>query len=186
VHFDDFVLAELDPSPLRVAHSGGEQLARALAAAGYALTDEPPYQARVIEGWQSSWGSFTESIVRSADVLPASGLLVFEVVVPERLDSETVEWFHRAQRSAAEKGEWNYVLQAPEGARAWLERLSEGVPGELELARLLDKHFVQRSSGWQPVLHKHVPAVDVATERQLINTGTIKAVGFRYSGTRRS
>jgi deoxyxylulose-5-phosphate synthase len=48
----------------------------------------------------------------------------------------------------------------------------------------LDRHFNELFFSWTPYLYQELASVDEEQERALIETGAIKAMGFRYVGER--
>ena len=184
----EFVLAELPPPPSRVLEvgCGHGDLARSLTASGYdvlAIDPEPPegqiFRRATIEELDDS-GPF-DAVVASrslhhvhdlaaaldkvAALLRPRGSIVLDEFAWDRLDA----------RSAAEVGidleEWREEHEGLHTAGAMLEEL--GV------------RFERRSLSWEPYLHREAhQVVSEERERELVDSGRLVAIGFRYVGVR--
>jgi hypothetical protein len=96
-----------------------------------------------------------------------------EILVLERLDGPTLEWFHGQRRAiAVARGE--PVPRDVGETRRWLGERPEAVP------------VAPSGEGvWIPLLHRYLGGIASETlEQALIDAGAITAVGFSRGGER--
>ena len=192
----DWVRSQLPPPPASVLEVGcGEgELARALAAAGHDVLAIDPvapegeiFERTTIEALRSP-GPFAAVVASRAlhhvDDLDAvlsklarlAPLLVLNEFAWDRLDEPTARWYdeHRLLSDSP-----------PPPSPEWLRRHG-GLHGFEALRAALDRCFREREFAFQPYLsnYLHLPELE-AREAELIATGRINALGFRYVGVRR-
>ena len=200
-----FVLGHLPSVPARVLEVGcGEgALARALDRAGYAVTaidpkaPEGPLFRRVTLEELADPGPFdavvaslslhhVESLPTALDRIDAllgpRGVVVVNEFAKDRLDPQTAEWYFErrhalaAARGAAAPGCFDECLRQWEDDHADLH-------GYEAMRAALDARFHERFFAWVPYLHYELAQVaSEAEEQELIDSGAIRATGFRYVG----
>lgn len=193
-----FVLRVLPPPPARVLEvgCGAGDLARAMDAAGYGvvavdpeapdgpifrrtrledLDEAGPFDAAVASYSLHHIESVGSAVDRIAGLLEPRGALVLEEFGWDRLDRATAEWYGQQQGKPS-----------VESVLAEWRAEHEGLHGYAEMRRALDERFAERSFEWRPYLYRCLERDDLqAGERDAIARGEIRAVGFRYVGTRR-
>jgi SAM-dependent methyltransferase len=190
-----FVLGALPPPPARVLDvgCGDGDLARALASAGFDVLGIDPqapegeifrripieelgdvglFDAVVATYSLHHIDELETAVGRIARLLGPGGSLIVEEFGWDRVDAPTAEWYgHLGDRGDAESA-----------LRDWRTE-HEGLHGELELRRALDRHFSEHSFEWRPYLSVSLGRADLeAAEREAIERDEIRAVGFRYVG----
>jgi len=192
--FAPFVLAHLPPPPARVLEigCGSGELARALAAARYAVTALDPEAPAGEPFRQVTFEEFSEpgpfdavvagrslhhnhelgaALDKVVGLLAPYGVLVLDEFAWDRLDDATARW---------------YYTRRGEPVVGWRERWNEeheGLHTYQAMRRELDSRFCERSFAWLPYLHRDADiGVAEAEERVLIDAGEIRATGFRYVG----
>jgi SAM-dependent methyltransferase len=189
-----FVLAHLRPPPANVLEigCGKGELARALAAARYAVTaidpeapegpmfrrlafeafDEPgPFDAVVASRSLHHIHDLGAALDKVVRLLSADGVLILDEFAWDRLDDATARWYYTRRGDSLE---------------GWRERWEEehaGLHTYETMRRELDGRFRERSFAWLPYLYRD-PDVGSSEdeERLLIDSGAIRATGFRYVG----
>jgi SAM-dependent methyltransferase len=188
-----WIRSQLPPAPARVLEVGCGQgeLARALAAAGYAVLAIDPvapegeiFERRTIEDLRDP-GPFAAVVASRAlhhvDDLDAvlgkiarlAPLLVLNEFAWDRLDEATARWYEE-QRQRSDR--------PPPPVAEWRRRHGH-LHGFEALRAALGRHFVEREFGFVPYLSRymHVPELE-PVEARLIEAGEICALGFRYVG----
>jgi SAM-dependent methyltransferase len=190
-----FVIGQLPPRPVRVLEVGCGQgeLAWALHASGHhvlaidPLAPEGPIFRRVRLEELNEAGPFaavvagrslhhvddlSASLDKIAGLLEPRGLLVLDEFGWDLLDRRTAEWYGRGK--------------PVEGVLARWDAEHDGLHGYGQMCRELDRRFEQRFLSWEPYLYRLLeePTAE-AEERELIERGGIRAIGFRYVGQRR-
>jgi SAM-dependent methyltransferase len=189
-----WIRSQLPPPPARLLEvgCGDGRLARSLAAAGYDVLAIDPvaptgeiFERTTIEKLEDR-GSF-DAVVASrslhhvhdldgvlAKIAGLAPVLVLDEFVWDRLDEPTARWYEEQRRpgDAPPVGEW----------RARHSHLH----GFAALRDALARHLDEREFSWVPYLYRyfHRPELE-RLEARLIGTGDIRALGFRYVGTRR-
>jgi SAM-dependent methyltransferase len=196
----EFVLSQLPPPPARVLEigCGAGDLARAMAAAGHAVTaidpsapegplfrrltleelEPEPFDAAVASRSLHHIHDLGAAVDKLAGLAP---LLVLDEFVWDRLDAETGDWYEGQRRVLRAAG------REPEGppAAEW-ERKHADLHGYAAMRAELDRRYEERSFSWEPYLYRYLGGeASEALERTLIDTGAIRALGFRYVGMRR-
>jgi SAM-dependent methyltransferase len=195
-----FVLAKLPQVPARVLEvgCGRGDLAWALAAAGYdvlaidpAAPEGPIFRATTLEELGDAGGFDAVVAVRSLHhvgdlgaaldkIAAVAPLLVLDEFAWDRFDAPTAEWYEGQRRVLEAAG------RQPEGppAAEW-EREHAGLHGYDAIRAELDRRFREREFTWLPYLDRYLGGPSgAALEQTLIDTGMIRALGFRYVGER--
>jgi SAM-dependent methyltransferase len=196
---EGFVLAVLPPPPASVLEvgCGAGKLARAMDEAGHrvlAVDPEAPagpiFRRAKLEELELDPGSFgaavatyslhhvdelTQALDSIAGLLEPHGRLVIEEFGWDLLDLPTAEWYRQQQGASSVEsvlGDWRAE--------------HEGLHGYSELRQALDERFAEHSFEWRPYLFRCLERDDLERgERAAIERDAIRAVGFRYVGTRR-
>jgi SAM-dependent methyltransferase len=205
VDLEAFVLAHLPPDPARVLEvgCGAGALARALAGAGHAVTAidpeapagplfrrltleefaEPgPFDAVVASRSLHHVESLATALDRIAGLLAPGGVLVVNDFAKERLDGPTASWYLDRRSALAAAG----GAPAPDSLdvclREWEDDHAD-LHAYQAMRDALDARFRERYFTWVPYLHHELGLVATeAVEQALIDTGAIRATGFRYVG----
>jgi len=190
-----FVIGQLPPHPVRVLEVGCGQgeLAQGLDAAGYdvlaidpvapegsvfrrvrleELDDAGPFAAVVAGRSLHHVDDLPAALDKITTLLEPGGLLVLEEFGWDLLDRRTAEWFGRGKPIEEVLASWDAE--------------HDGLHGYGQMRRELDFRFEERFLSWEPYLYRLLedPAAE-AEERELIERGGIRAIGFRYVGHRR-
>jgi SAM-dependent methyltransferase len=190
-----FVIAHLPPPPVRVLEigCGAGELARALAAARYdvvAIDPEAPegqiFRRLRFEDY-SEQGEFDAIVAgrslhhipdlgaavdKIASLLKPGGVVVLEEFAWDRLDDAGAEQLY-PRWHPEEHGRWR---------EHWRDK-HEGLHGYEAMRRELDRRFDERFFAWTPYLYRYEEAaISEREERQLIEAGSMRPLGFRYVG----
>jgi hypothetical protein len=200
--FLPFVLGHLPPSPARVLEVGcGEEggLVEDLASRGYHIVGVDP---RAPDGNRYLRSEFQEV----ADVLAAerwdaviaarvlhhveplddgvallarlAPLLLIDEFAPDLITGDAQTWYEKRRPAAGD-------VQAPASIDEWRRR-HPGLHGHEAVLSTLRRHYEERELVWVPYLHRWLRSAAVeAEERVAIETGMIRAVGWRWAGSRR-
>jgi SAM-dependent methyltransferase len=175
---------------------GAGQLARAMEAAGYQvlaidpdapegpifrrtkleqLYDAGPFDAAVASYSLHHIDDIAAAVDRIAGLLELHGILVIEEFGWDLFDRATAQWY--GQQTAEPTLE--SVLAG------WREE-HDGLHGYAAMRRALDPRFAERFFERRPYLYRCLERDDLEqTERDAIARHEIRAVGFRYVGSRR-
>jgi SAM-dependent methyltransferase len=197
-----FVLAHVPPPPARVLEigCGRGDLARKLAGAGHDVTaidpeapDGPlfrrvtledfvepgPFDAVVASRSLHHLPDLAKAVDRIAALLRAGGVLVLNEFAKDRLEGPTAAWYYESRRALAAAG----GRDAPASFGACVHEEHGDIHAYEDMRRELDRRFAERLLVWVPYLHEELgEAVSEDAERALIDTGKIRATGFRYVG----
>jgi SAM-dependent methyltransferase len=190
-----FVIRHLPPRPARVLEVGCGQgeLAHRLDGAGYdvlaidpvapegpifrrvtleELDDAQPFAAVVAGRSLHHVDDLPAALDRIATLLEPRGLLILDEFGWDLLDRPTAEWYGRGKPVEEVLARWDAE--------------HDGLHGYGQMCRELDRRFEQRFLSWEPYLYRLLeePTAE-AEERELIERGGIRAIGFRYVGQRR-
>ena len=194
--FDDFVLSQLARTPSRVLEvgCGDGQVALALAASGHDVTaidpvapEGPIFERVTLDEFAPSDPFDVVVASRSLHHVPnLDGALCKIAQLAPLLIAEEFAWDRLDERTAA----WYLAhLQGPSSSieqclRDWAHE-HDGLHGYEALRTGLDRHFRERFFAWRPYLYRY-PEVDArrTSEQELIEAGSISALGFRYVGAR--
>jgi SAM-dependent methyltransferase len=198
----EFVLANLPPAPARVLEVGCGQgkLARALDEAGYDVLaidpgapDGPMFRRIKLEDLEEDerfdavvaarvfhhmGEGLDPNLERVARALEGGGPFVVEEFAPDRLDEATADWYEGQRRILAAAGRAN---ERP-GAAEWEAHHSSVTPSEVLLAAFR-RRFDERSYEDVPYLWRYLDGVvSLDLEQSLVDTGAIRALGYRFVG----
>jgi 2-polyprenyl-3-methyl-5-hydroxy-6-metoxy-1,4-benzoquinol methylase len=200
-----FVLAHVPPAPARVLEVGCGQgeLARALVAAGHAVTaidpeapPGPPFRRVALEDFREPGPfdavvasrslhhveSLAAALDRIAALLAPGGVLVVNDFAKERLAGPTAEWYLDRRRALAAAGGAPAPGSLDACLREWEDDHAD-LHGYEAMRAGLEARFRERFFAWVPYLHHELAeVVPEAAEQALIDAGTIRATGFRYVG----
>jgi SAM-dependent methyltransferase len=203
VDFTEYALSQLPEPPQRVlevgcGYEGG--IAPGLAAAGYdvlAIDPDAPegaFYRRVTLEQLDDPGPFDAAVAgrvlhhvhplgAALDKLAAlAPILILDEFAWNHIDEPTLEWYEAEHARLAAEG---HGLKGPADLKAWRER-HQGLHTYETLRAELDARFAERHFEWGPYFHRWLD--DAATEpreRELIESGSIRPIGFRYAGVRR-
>jgi hypothetical protein len=197
----DFVLSQLPPAPARVLEIGcGKDggVTPALAAAGYDVlgvdprAPEGPLFRQITleelepERYDAVVAARALHHVADLDVAldllaAAAPLLILDEFAWERMDEPTIEWYEGQHRMLALAGSEPH---GPPNLAEWRREHADLHPSDVLRAALnarYDERYVER----RPYLYRWLggPAT-FELEQMLVDTGLIRALGFRYAGTR--
>jgi hypothetical protein len=154
---------------------------------GYDLASEPPVRAAVVEDVLRSDFDALSAITQIVRMIERRGVLIMSGIAWDLLDSATADWFFLQRRAlaAAGGGESHRTL---DGMRFWWRNeLFADVPPHHELRWECHLSFEERAFDWGPGLYRLLaPVATEQSERQLIERGVIKPLGFRYVGLKRA
>ena len=204
---EDFLRERLPAPPARVLEVGCGQhgeLATALSVAGWDVLAIDPmappgpiFRRLLLENLDLWEGPFDAVVagrslhhIRELDraldkirsLLRPDGLLAVEEFAWDLADEPTLDWLAEQRRSHDPRA----APPTREAFAAEWEAEHLGLHGYDTLRRELDARFVQRSFSWEPHLHRELGGREAELlERALIDAGRIRALGFRWTGTRR-
>lgn len=193
----DWVRSQLPPAPARVLEvgCGDGALTRALHGAGWDVLGidpaaprgelfrplkleelEPePFDAVVAVRSLHHVGDLREAVGRIAAMLPLGGPLVVEEFAWDRLDAATADWYSTLQG----------YTSVDECSADW-EAEHVGLHGYDALRGELDRRFRERVFEWRPYLNRLADGATTEDEEaELIASGAIRALGFRWVGVPR-
>jgi hypothetical protein len=195
----DFVLSQLPPAPARVLEVGcGKEggVTPALAAAGYDVLGVDPrapagplfrriaFEELAPERYDAVVAArvlhHVDDVGVAFDKLAATApLLILDEFAWERMDEPTIDWYQGQYRMLALAGaEPHGPPDLVEWRREHADLHASGV-----LRAALDARYEERSFEWRPYLYRWLggPAT-FALEQMLVDSGLIRALGFRYVG----
>jgi SAM-dependent methyltransferase len=196
-----FVESHLPPAPARVLEvgCGKGQLARAVARLGYEIVAiDPrapdgdifervsleefaargPFDAVLANRALHHIADLPGALDRVADLLRPGGRLILHEHAWERMDERTARWYLE-RRAALDPA----TSDSLEGCLADWAADHAGLHGSEEMRAELDRRFKERYFAWTPYLYEELG--DGPTEREerdLIEAGRIRAMGFNYVG----
>ncbi len=206
------MLEHLPPPPSRVLEvgCGAGDLARAMAAAGHEVvaidpeapegamfrrvrleefSDERGFEAAVASRSLHHIEDLDGAIERLASMLHPGSPLVVNEFAWDRFDEQTAGWYRGRMRKLGNDA------AAPVGAEAtaslaacreWWRAEHHDLHGFGEIRAALDRRFAERHLSWHPYLYRDLTETDRAEEERLIESGEIRAVGFRFVGELRA
>jgi SAM-dependent methyltransferase len=202
---EEFVTSHLPEAPARVLEvgCGRGELARAMAERRYdvvaidpeapegeiflqvtleQLDDPGPFDAVVASRSLHHVPHLPGAFDKIAGLLRPRGVLVLNEHAWDRMDEATARWF--LERWSATDP------QAPGSLEEFLEHWRAdhaGLHGYGAMRRELDRRFEERFFAWTPYRHGELgDSVTLAEIRALVESGEIRATGFRYVGERLS
>jgi hypothetical protein len=200
--FLDFVLERLPPAPARVLEVGcGDEggVTPALADVGYDVVGIDPrapvgplFRRASLEDFDEQ-GPFdavvASRVLHHVDPLgPAldkvaglAPLLLVDEFAPERIDAPTRAWYEAQHRLLVAAG---VDPPGPADLGEWAAR-HPGLHPSHHVVEELARRFETQYLEWRPYLYRWLgdPSSE-APERTLVETGAIRALGFRYAGAR--
>jgi SAM-dependent methyltransferase len=186
------IRGELPPPPARVLEvgCGSGELARALSADGYdvvavdpnapdgaifrrttieELGDEGPFDAAVASLSLHHVDDPGVVAARVRSLLKPGARFIVREFAWDLVDEPTARW--------------DYARRGRDGGLAEWREEHDDLHGFAPLRAALDAHFSERSFEWGPYLAEFEPGEGhAAEERELIEAGKIRAVGFVYVG----
>jgi SAM-dependent methyltransferase len=201
----DFVLEHLPKPPAHVLEvgCGAGQLAKDMAEVGYKVTAIDPeapegnifrrvsleefpegglFDAIVANRSLHHIESIEDATDRIRTLLPSGGLVILNEFAWDQMDEATARWYlsHVKDLSPKEK-----TLLPGNFPDAWVAE-HDGLHTGPAMRGALDRRFELQLFEWMPyIAHYYLEREDlVAKEQQLIYSGTIKPLGFRYVGVR--
>ena len=199
--FIDFVLSQLPAPPARVLEVGcGKEggVTPALAAAGYDVLGIDPsapkgplFRRMALEQlgpdrYDAVVAGRVLHHVEDLDVAldklaAAAPLLLLDEFAWERMDEPTIDWYEGQYRMLELSGA---EPPGPPEIAAWRREHADLHPSDV-VRGAVDKRYDQRHFEWRPYLHRWLggPAT-LALEQMLVDSDLIRALGFRYAGTR--
>lgn len=201
MNVDQFVIANLPPSPARVLEVGCGQgeLAKALADQGYEITaidpdapegpifrktsleefcDEVSFDAVVASRSMHHIPDFQLGIQRIHALLRQGGLLIINEFAWDRMDERTAHWYLSQVPESLPKDESLLPGNFP---HAWIAE-HNGLHDSNTMRRTLDTLFRPKEFEWVPYIAEYYldrPDL-IAEERRSIESGAINALGFHY------
>jgi ubiquinone/menaquinone biosynthesis C-methylase UbiE len=207
-----FVLEHLPPPPSRVLEvgCGAGDLARTMAAAGHEVvaldpeapegaifrrvrleefSDERGFEAAVASRSLHHIEDLDGAIARLTSLLHPGSPLVVNEFAWDRFDEATASWYLGRMR---ELGNDAAAPVGPEATaslaacREWWRAEHDDLHGFAEMRAALDRRFAERHLSWHAYLYRDLTETDRAEEERLIESGEIRAVGFRFVGELRA
>jgi SAM-dependent methyltransferase len=202
---EEFVAASLPPVPARLLEvgCGAGDLARSLAARGYDVTaidphapdgslfqqvtledfeDTEPFDAVVASTSLHHIHDLTAALEKIRVLLRPGGVVILNEFGWDRMDERTARWF---ASHAAQPDDGGEALSAAGILETW-NREHEGLHDSVAMRQAIDAAFVRRLFEWHPFIAEHeLDRPDLAGEElELIQSGEVTAIGFRYVGER--
>jgi hypothetical protein len=200
VEFIEFVLSQLPPAPARVLEVGcgaDGGVTPALAERGYDVLGVDPrapvgplFRQASFEEHEGEYDAVVASrVLHHVDdvgvafdrLVALAPLLVLDEFAWERMDEPTIDWYERQWRLLAAVG------ADPHGPPRLDEWRAEhgGMHPSGVLRAELEARYDERHFEWRPYLYRWLggPAT-LALEESLIGAELIRALGYRYAGTR--
>jgi hypothetical protein len=155
---------------------------------GYDLATGPPIQAAVMEDALRAEFDVLDAIAQIIRMVDRGAVLIMSGIAWDLLDAATADWFFLQRRALAASGRGTDNVRTLDGFRYWWRNeLFEDVPPHHELRWECHLGFDERVFEWGPGLYRFLgPVATEASERNLIERGVIKPLGFRYVGLKRS
>ena len=204
---EDFLREQLPPPPARVLEVGCGQhggLATSLSVAGWDVLAIDPmappgdiFRRLLLDDLPPEEGPFDGVVavrslhhIRELDraldkvvsLLGPGGVLAVDEFGWDLLDEPTLDWLLEQRRSR----DGESAPTREELSDAW-QADHLGLHGYEVLRGELDARFEERAFSWQPDLYREIGGREAEVlERALIETGRIRALGFRWAGTPRS
>jgi SAM-dependent methyltransferase len=143
--------------------------------------DEGPFDAVVAVLSLHHVRELDAGLDRIHALLRPGGLLAVEEFAWDLADEATFDWLLEQRRAHGHAGPGTRAELAAEWRAEHL-----GLHGYEALRRELDARFEERTFTREPHLHREVGGREAEVlERALIESGTIRALGFRWTGTPR-
>jgi hypothetical protein len=154
---------------------------------GYDLASAPPIQAAVAEDVLRGGFDALDALTQMSKMVQRGGILVMSGIAWDLLDSATADWFFLQRRALALAG-GGEPFRTIDGLKFWWrnELFGDVVPHH-ELRWEAHLSFEERGFEWGPALFNFLqPVATESAERNLIERGVIKPLGFRYVGIKRT
>jgi SAM-dependent methyltransferase len=196
-----FVQAHLPPTPAHVLEVGcGEgELARAVARLGYRIVAidpqapegeifEPvsleefsgsgPFDAALANRALHHIADLAGALEKVARLLRPGGRLIVHEHAWERMDEPTARWYLERRETIDPA-----APRSVESCLADWNADHAGLHGSVEMLAALDRRFKERLFAWTPYLYAELGGAQVELEeRNLVEAGRIRALGFIYVG----
>lgn len=206
MNVEEFVASHLPPPPSRLLEvgCGAGHLARALAKRGYAVTaidpeappgaifrkvsleefsEQEPFHAVVASSSLHHVSDLAAGLHKIHGLLRRRGVLILDEFAWGEMDDRTAGLY---LSHVEEHGPEHESLLPGQFLDAWTAE-REGLHDSMTMRRTLDDLFQLKAFQWVPYIAEHyLKRSDlVDQERELIRSGDINPLGFRYVGIRR-
>ena len=205
MNLEEFVASHLPRPPSRILEvgCGSGDLARALYERGYSVTaidpDAPdgaifrkvsleefpelgPFGAVVANRSLHHIADLARGLNKIHSLLRAEGVLILNEFAWDQMDERTARWYLSHLREPGPEEESLLPGRFPD---AWIAE-HDGLHASATMRRTLDENFRLKVFEWVPyVAEYYLERSDLIDhERQLIRSGAINPLGFRYVGIR--
>jgi SAM-dependent methyltransferase len=204
-----WVISQLPPPPARILEvgCGSGRLARGLHRHGYdvvAVDPEAPagrifrrcrieefdeamrFDAVVASRSLHHVENLSKVLDKIRSLLRPQARIVVNEFACDRFDEATASWFFSRRKQLPVPFRRRFTARSPQACQAKWRRAFRDLYGSRALRRALERRFRTQLFVWTPYFFDFPGGiVREATERRLIERGLIRAIGFRYVGTRR-
>jgi SAM-dependent methyltransferase len=144
--------------------------------------EEEPFDAVVAVHSLHHIRDLGEALDRVVALLRPGGVLVVDEFGWDLADEPTLDWLYGQRRALAAAGHGEAPTSL-EAAREEWEAEHLGLHGVEALRSAIDARFEERVFAWTPFLYRTLGGVATEVlEQALIDSGAIRALGFRYAG----
>ncbi|MGH3070931.1 MAG: class I SAM-dependent methyltransferase [Gaiellaceae bacterium] len=144
--------------------------------------EEAPFDGVVASHSLHHLRDLDHALDRIVALLRPRGLLLLDEMGSDLADEATFDWLYGQRRALAAAGHG----EAPRSLEALREEWDErylGVQGYRALRAGVDTRFEEQTFLWTPYLYRQLGGVATEVlEQALIDSGAIRALGFRYAG----
>jgi SAM-dependent methyltransferase len=202
-----FVLSQLPRPPARLLEvgCGKGDLSRALVSEGYDVVGvdpeapegeifrresfedhrpEGPFHAVVAVRSLHHLRDLPAALEKIRASLQPGGILILDEFAWDRLDRDTATWLYAQRRIQAARGGPSAPATIDALEEEWRVE-HQGLHGFEQIRKEVDLRFRERLFEWTPYLYRYFEDRDLReVEREVIEQGAIRAIGFRYVGER--